>query len=157
MSGSRKVKEMRKRFVRCRVGSCERLPFLGGLCEEHYREDQAKSRRDMEARELLFRSVVDNEPLQNIALQEELGRLQRWWERASRELRSPGAEAVFGGEAEFAIEWCINLAAVMVEEERAARSGTLETSLEEQSTRQWVWERFRNLGLGMMSNGLPRP
>ena len=103
MSGSRKVKEMRKLFVRCRVESCERLLFLGGLCEEHYREGQAKSRRDMEARELLFRSVVDNESLQNIAFQEELGRLQCWWEWVSRELRFFGAEAVFGGEAEFAI------------------------------------------------------
>lgn len=46
---------------------------------------------------------------------------------------------------------------LMVEEERAARSGTLATSLEEQITGQWVWERFRNLDLGMISNGVPRP
>jgi len=67
------------------------------------------------------------------------------------------AEAVFGDETGFVIEWCINLAAVMVDEERAARSKTQATSLQEQRTRQWVWERFRNLELGMMSNGLPRP
>lgn len=157
MSGSRKVKEMRNRVARCKVERCEQPLFLGGLCEEHHREEQAKSRREMEARELLFRSVVDNEPLQSTALQEELGRLRRCWERASRELRFPGAEAVFGDEAEFAIEWCINLASVMVDEERAARSGVRATSLQQERTRQWVWERFHNLELGMMSNGLPRP
>jgi len=148
---------MRNPAMRCKAEKCEQPPQLGGLCEEHHKQEQAQSRREMEARELLFRGVVDNEPLQSSALREELSRLQGWWQRTSRELRSPGSDPALRDEAQFAIEWCISLAAVIVEEERAARGGNRTASLQGERTREWVWERFRNLEQGLMSNGLERP
>ena len=121
--------------------------------EEHHKEEQAKSRREMEARELLFRSVVNNEPLQSPALREELSQLQDWWQRSVRELQSPGSDPALQHEAQFASEWCISLADVIVEEERV---GTLAKSLQRERTREWVWRRFGNLDSGLMSNGLPQ-
>jgi len=148
---------MRKWKMRCKVAGCEKPPYRGGLCEQHHREDEAKSRRRNEAVDLLFQSVVDNEVLRTPELREELDRLQRWWQRACWEMRSPGTDTVFGDEAEFAFEWCVILAQEMVEAERAARSGNSATSPHLENTRQWVWERFRNLEGGLMSNGVPRP
>jgi hypothetical protein len=147
---------MRMLKMCCKATGCHKPPHLGGLCEQHHREDQAKARRRNEAVDLLFQGIVDNDALRTAVLREELDRMQRWWERASRELRSPGTDAVFGNEAEFAIEWCIILAQEMVEAERAARNGNSPTSSQLESTRQWVWERFRNLECGLLSNGVPR-
>lgn len=141
----------------CKTTGCQKPPYLGGLCEQHYLEDEAKARRRQEAVDLLFRGVVDNDALRTPELRDELDRLQCWWERASRELRSSGIDTVFGEETEFASEWCITLAQEIVEAGRSARSGNPATSAHLERTRKWIWERFRNLEKGLMSNGLPRP
>jgi hypothetical protein len=63
---------------------------------------------------------------------------------------------VLSDEAGYAIEWSIALAKEIVDAEIAFRNGAVPSySLE--STREWVWDRFRNLEKGLMSNGIKRP
>jgi hypothetical protein len=59
-------------------------------------------------------------------------------------------------EAEFAKDWCIVLAEEIVLSEKAYLNGDNKSRPELQYTRDWVWERFRNLGAGLMSNGVRR-
>lgn len=110
MAGSKKVEQMRKGKMRCKASGCEKPPYLGGFCEAHHKEDRAKARRRDEAIDLLFRGVVDDDLLRIDELREELERLQRWWQRACQEMRSPGTDTIFGNEAEYAFEWCVILA-----------------------------------------------
>jgi hypothetical protein len=39
--GSKKVQQMRKWKMCCKATGCQKPPYLGGLCEQHYREDEA--------------------------------------------------------------------------------------------------------------------
>lgn len=143
--------------MRCKASGCEKPPYLGGFCEAHHKEDQAKAQRRAEAIDLLFRSVVDDDLLRTAELREELERLQRWWQRACQEMRSPGTDPIFGDEAQYAFEWCVILAEDMIGAERATRQGNPPISSRLEITRKRVWERFRNLERGLMSNGVPRP
>ena len=58
-------------------------------------------------------------------------------------------------EADYALEWCIALARELVAAELAIREGQ-EPGFSLETTRAWVWERFRSLKAGLRSNGLPR-
>jgi hypothetical protein len=58
-------------------------------------------------------------------------------------------------EADYAAEWCITLAAEIVNAQRQVAAGqAVSTSFE--VVRQWVWERSHNLDAGRRSNGTPR-
>ncbi|MFM0348987.1 hypothetical protein [Paraburkholderia sp. RL17-347-BIC-D] len=62
---------------------------------------------------------------------------------------------VLQDEAEFAVEWCIAIAASLVEEERLFRQSILPDPMLK-IYRNDVWTRFDNLEAGLMSNGVPR-
>lgn len=63
---------------------------------------------------------------------------------------------VLQDEAEFAVEWCISIAASLVEEERLFRQNLLSDPMLK-VYRDDVWTRLSNLKAGLMSNGVPRP
>lgn len=147
---------MRKVTRRCRAAGCDELPYLGGLCERHHKEDKATARRRNDAIQLLHLSIIDSEPLRNSELREELTKLQSWWSRACLALQSQRPDPVLQDEADYVIEWCISLAQEIVDAERSARTGNLATAPNLEITRQWVWKRLANLERGLMSNGVCR-
>jgi len=58
-------------------------------------------------------------------------------------------------EALFAQSWCISLAQEIIDAELATRKGErFSQSLD--ITREWVWDRFKNLEAGLRSNGTKR-
>jgi len=107
--------------------------------------------------QLLHKSILDDQVLQNPDLRAELSRLQSYWRTAcdvmiyKADIPNMPAE-----EAEYASDWCIRLAEEIVDAERAFRSGRRPSGGLD-SCRHWVWERFENLDRGLMSNGIPRP
>lgn len=141
---------------KCIKYSCSESPYLGGLCKKHYEENAEKERRRNAALKALFTSEIDGHLPVNPELREELFRLQKWWNRACDVLNYDRKDEVLSDEAQYATEWCIALAQEIVDAEISSRNRAIPSdSLE--STREWVWRRFRNSEMGLMSNGIKRP
>jgi hypothetical protein len=140
----------------CREPRCDEAVHLGGLCQKHHEEDSRRSRRRDAAVGALHTLIIDGRLPEGPGLREELLNLRPWWDRACDAVQTNrGSQLMPLDEAEFALEWCISLAQEIVDAELAVRSGrTIENSLG--YTREWVWERFKNLEAGRRSNGLAR-
>lgn len=137
----------------CRRYRCHKSPYLGGLCEQHYIEEEIKTRRNDLAIQALHTSKVGNEIFKNVEIRKELFEFQAWWNRCCNYLNYNIKDEVLQDEAEYAASWCKALAAELVEAELRYRKGEEVTSSSLRNTRIWVWERFSNLENGMKSNG----
>ncbi len=126
-----------------------------GLCRPHYEEHAREEAQRDEAVQALHRSVIDGLPIQQPELREEFLKLQKWWTRACTVRNFGGEDPILKDEAEYALEWCISLAKVIITEEKKFRSGDTRKP-EWNYTRDWVWDRFKNLEAGLMSNGVER-
>lgn len=91
--------------------------------------------------------------LENEELRDELLRLITWWHRACNAVNYGRKDPVLRNEAEYAVEWCIALAQEISDAELAFRNGE-SPSPALAVTRVWVWDRFRNLEEGLVSNGI---
>ena len=148
---------MPKRKSVCRAPRCNKPPYSGGLCQKHSEEETIREERRRVALDALEKGVVGERLPDAPALKEELLRLRVWWFRACDAVngqRSIGPLPL--DEAEHATGWCIALAQEIVDAELALRSGQKPNDRLEY-TREWVWDRFKNLEAGLMSNGIPRP
>jgi hypothetical protein len=63
---------------------------------------------------------------------------------------------VLGDETKWGTDYCIAIAEGIVEAERGARVGKVDTEMSDY-TRKEAWARFENLERGPMSNGVERP
>lgn len=142
-----------KGLPKCRHKNCLVRPYLGGLCRDHYEEDEKKSRLRRDAIIALQSATVDDVGLTDNALKQELYQLQEWWFRAADVLKyGMTVDFMPSDEAQYAQEWCISLAIDIVQAERTARNG--ESALSDiHYTREWVWKRFAHLQAGKRSNG----
>ncbi len=138
----------------CRKYGCHESPHRGGLCEAHHDEERLKETRRAAAVTALHNLTIDGKLPENPALKEELRLMRGWWDRAVNSLNYR-PDPLLGGEAEFALEWCISLAQEIVDAEKAFRKGESPSYMLE-ATRSWVWDRFRNLEAGLHSNGTSR-
>ena len=146
---------MSRRRRECANQGCSKIPYLGGLCKEHYEEKAEKERRRDGAVNALHTATIADRLPENLELRDELFRLRNWWDRACNAVNYNRRDEVLGDEAEYAIEWCIALAQEIVDAEIAFRAGNRPSS-SLGATREWVWDRFRNLESGLMSNGVKR-
>jgi hypothetical protein len=152
---------MRKREVvrrkrECKKNGCSESIYLNELCQEHYEEKVANEQRRKAALKALHTGKIDRYPPENPELRDELFRLRKWWDRACDVLNYNREDEVLSDDAQYAADWCIALAQEIVDAEIAFRNGNPPSkSLAE--TRAWVWERFHNLEMGLMSNGVKRP
>jgi hypothetical protein len=126
------------------------------LCKKHLDEHYEKEKRRDEAVRFLHTGMLDDQTIQNAELKDEVRRLKVWWSRACDAIICQVENTILKDEAEYAITWCVNLAIVIIKEEKAYRGG-------DQSPPPWnplreqLWERFKNLEAGLRSNGVPRP
>lgn len=146
---------MARKPVTCRTYRCNRPPVLGGLCEQHHAEQQAKEQARREAVDAIMYHTVDGARISSAALLDELKRLVPWWDKAHWAMQYGLHDPVLRDEVEYAPEWCIAIAAVIVAQERDHRLGK-GVSEYDQELKRIAWERFDNLSAGLMSNGVPR-
>lgn len=147
---------IRKIQKTCRHADCDNFPYLGGLCREHDEEDRRKRKRRATAIDTLHTGVIDGRIPEDLALRDELQKIQAWWDKACRAVQQRQTiEPLPLDEADYALEWCIALAQEIVDAELAHRAGnTPGHGLEH--VRHWVWERFGFLTQGLHSNGTAR-
>lgn len=146
----------KQKAKQCAAPRCEEVPYLGGLCKEHYEEQESRRRRENAAVEFLHSRVIDGQPIQHPELREEFQDLSKWWDRVCRAIqtrRDVGNMPL--DEADYAISWCTSIAQRIMEAELAFRAGK-EISPMRKAEREPFWERFRNLEAGLASNGVPR-
>jgi len=134
---------------------CLEPPYLGGLCQDHYEEDNEKRRRRKDALNALHMAQIEGRLPENPELRKELFQIRKWFFRACTALQHNREDEILLDEARYAFEWCISLAQEIVDAEIAFRNGEPPLSSLE-SVREWVWDRFRNLEKGLMSNGVKR-
>lgn len=146
---------MARKEKRCGRYGCPSNPHLAGLCKEHYDEQVEKERRREGALTALHRGLIAERLPENPNLREELFRLRDWWFRICHAVNYDRKDTLLGDEAQYAVEWCISLAQEIVDAEIAFRAGSM-PSPSIQGTREWVWDRFRNLEAGLRSNGISR-
>lgn len=139
----------------CSKKGCSKPLYLGGLCKCHYDEGARREQRRDAAVRTLHSGTVDGRVLNNEELRAELLRLLTWWHRACDAVNYGRKDPVLRDEAEYAVEWCIALAQEISDAELAFRNGENPTPALA-ATRVWVWDRFRNLEAGLMSNGIER-
>lgn len=147
----------RNRIRECAKADCGEAPYLGGLCEKHHKEKlQEEKRREAALHALHFGKIADR-LVENEELRDELARLRQWWFKTCDAVNNNRKDTVLKDEAEYAAEWCIALAQEIVDAELAFRAGSNSPSnYSLVATREWVWQRFRNLEAGLMSNGIQR-
>lgn len=126
------------------------------LCRGHYDEHLEEQRLQSEAVYLLHHGTLNDRSIQHQELAEEFRKLQVWWHRACDAVNFEREDPILRNEAKYAINWCVSLAVVIIREEQAFRGGDTRPNTWD-PTRNWVWERFKNLEEGLMSNGVIRP
>jgi hypothetical protein len=146
---------MGKRRRTCAKYRCDHPPYLGGLCEEHYREAEVKRVRRETALSALNSGAIDGQLPDAGPLRDEFWRVRDWWFDVCAYASSNREHPLLRDETEYGVEWCIGLAEHIVDEERDRRAGKHDASHE--YLRRHLWERFENLQRGLMSNGVPRP
>jgi hypothetical protein len=100
---------------------------------------------------------IDNEPIRQGPLRDEFYRVQSWWRKVCDSVNSSRQHPILRDETENAVEWCIELAERIIDEERELRAGREVDSSSHKYLRQSLWARFENLESGLMSNGVARP
>jgi hypothetical protein len=146
----------RRKLATCKKSHCSKVAKLDGYCDEHYEELAEERRRRDEAVRVLHWGLVDDRSFEKAELRDEFFRLQKWWNRACDAENFHREDPVLKDEATYALSWCIALASVLIREERSHRLDA-SSKLPYDHTREWVWDRFRNLEAGLMSNGVARP
>jgi hypothetical protein len=146
----------RTKIHTCYHYRCKERPVVGGLCQKHYDEDQAKALARNEAINVIQTYQVDKVRLTSLPLLEEIKRVADWWHRAGRALQVNREDDVLRDETQYAPEWCIAIAGIIVQQERDHRLGKEPDTYQEQ-VKQFSWDRFEALAAGLMSNGVPRP
>ena len=147
---------MSRRKRECRKYRCTNEPYLGGLCREHDEEEFLERERRSAALLTLETGGVEGRLPDNLDLRQELMQLRERFFRARSVLQAErGTESMPLDEAEYAIAWCFRLAHEIRVAEIGLRNGRA-PGWDLESTRSWVWDRFRNLEAGRRSNGLPR-
>ena len=126
------------------------------LCRSHYEKQTEKLRCQSEAIYLLHHNTLNDRSLLHQELTEEFRKLQRWWHRACEAMNFQREGPILRDEATYALDWCVSLAVVMIRKENAFRGGDKRLDAWD-PTRASVWERFKNLEKGLMSNGVIRP
>lgn len=141
----------------CGEHSCNEPPYMDGLCRNHSDEAHEKSRRYMEAADVLHDGRIDGESIGPGPLREEFLRLQKWW----REVCAAGIghyeHKDLKDETRFGEVWCIAIAQEIIDVERDLRAGKPVDTETSKSRRELTWDRFHNLERGLMSNGKARP
>jgi hypothetical protein len=108
--------------------------------------------------ELLHTGMLDRRIVESSALREELRCAQEWWHKACTAINEGRKDPVLQEEAQFALEWCIGIAQKLIEQELAARNGTiLPNASELEICKAIQWRKFAMLEAGFMSNGIKRP
>ena len=147
---------MVRRKRECTKNRCSEAPYIGELCKKHYEEELAKEPRRKAALKALHTGKINGYFPENPELRDELFRLRKWWNRSCDVVNYNRKDDVLSDEAQYATDWCIALAQEIVDAEIAFRNGDA-PSISLESTREWVWERFHNLEMGLMSNAIKRP
>ena len=147
---------MVRRKRECTKNRCSEAPYIGELCKKHYEEELAKEPRRKAALKALHTGKINGYFPENPELRDELFRLRKWWNRSCDVVNYNRKDDVLSDEAQYATDWCIALAQEIVDAEIAFRNGDA-PSISLESTREWVWDRFHNLELGLMSNAIKRP
>ena len=115
---------MRKKTGRCRVNGCSFPPYLGGLCRDHHESDAVRSRLRNAAVSALHGEAVSGGLPEEPELRAEFLKLRERWFRVCDVVRSQrGTTKVPLDEADAVTEWCITLAAALLEAEQAFRDG----------------------------------
>ena len=127
-----------------------------GLCEEHHAEHLEELRKHDEAVNVLHHGLLEGQPFQKQNIVEEYWRIRNWWDRTCDSVNSQREDDILRGEAQYALDWCISLTRQLIQEEIAFRKGH-DYPQPWNNTRDWVWERFKNLQAGLMSNGRQQP
>ena len=140
-----------KKKPNCREPRCPEPVYLVGRCERHYGEYKAEQQR----RERAVAALHGRQPPQDPALREEWLRLTAWWNRICAAMTTDRLVPGLGDETEDAKEWCITLAAELIDADQALRSGA-KPGYGLDHARHRVWERFRNIEAGLRSNGTQR-
>jgi len=140
----------------CYVHKCKNKPYQLGLCEKHYTEKQIKEDKEKNAIQTLHFGLINETEITDKNLKEELALLRKWWDCVGKVLMmNKGTKVMPLDEALFAQSWCISLAQEIIDAELATRKGErFSQSLD--ITREWVWDRFKNLEAGLRSNGTKR-
>lgn len=145
-----------KKKPKCREPRCSEPVYLVERCECHYGEYKAEQqRRERAVAALHGRQPWAESPPQDPALREEWLRLSAWWDRICNATTTDRLVPELGDETQDAKEWCITLAAELIDADRALRSGA-KPGYGLEHARYWVWERFRNIDAGLRSNGTKR-
>jgi len=153
-TGREKMK--RRRSSSCKKSRCEEPAEIMGLCHEHYAEHVEAQMCCDEAIRVLHHGILDGQTIQKTELAEEFRKLQEWWRRACDSINFQRKDPILRDEAKYASEWCISLAQVIIKEERLFRNGNVRPP-PWNFIRDSVWDRFKNLEEGLMSNGVARP
>jgi hypothetical protein len=148
---------MAKRKNECSRFQCSEMPVVGGLCQRHHDENVKEQGRTKNGLELLNGSLVDGRLVTAGPMREEVRRIQHWWGEVCAAETSNREHPVLKDETRFGTDWCIDIAAFIVDEERALRTGNPGDISSYKYRRDLVWERFANLENGLMSNGVARP
>lgn len=148
---------MRGKVAKCREFSCDEEPFSGGLCRRHAEESAIAAKLRSDAIHLLNNYVVDNKTVSSFQLIEEVKELGDLWRRACNSVNYRISDPILLDEAQYAVDWCIDISKELVKMERLLRNGNTSDLEHSRLRRDITWERFRNLKNGLMSNGVLRP
>jgi hypothetical protein len=88
-------------------------------------------------------------------LRAELWRVRDWWHHVCSAMMVNREHAVLRDETEYAMYWCIELAALIIEDQRCVGGDANVRTLQYLPVE--LWQRFANLERGLMSNGVARP
>lgn len=140
----------------CTESYC-RAPAVGmRLCNKHLDEHYEKEKRRDEAVRFLHTGMLDDQTIQNVKLNDEFRRLKVWWSRACDAINCQVEDTILKDETGDAFKWCKSLAELIIQDEKAYRSGRPNPA-PWNSNREDLWERFKNLEAGLMSSGDTRP
>jgi hypothetical protein len=139
----------------CKQSHCHEPADNTGFCKRHFDEDNLNSKRRTEAIEVLHFGKINGHKIQSPELLSEYSQIERWWSRACIANNFGTTDSILKDEVEYALEWCISLAQIIVQEELEFRiSGKYMNT--NNYIRSEVWSRFKNLQAGLMSNGISR-
>ncbi len=148
---------MARRRDGCRRLHCGAPVVQFGLCERHHHEAEAESRRHDEAVTALHSGMIDGEYLSAGTLRDEFWRARDWWFQVCEAVNSEREHQLLHDETQYAVSWCIAIAAHIIDEARDMRAGKPGGTDAHNYLRRPYWERFENLSRGLMSNGIERP
>lgn len=130
--------------------------YRARLCEEHVAEDDQRQRRRERALDVLHWRIQDTVARRSGVFATDWKELRRRWDEVCGVLNhNQGTASLPLDEAWYAMDWCTALAEQFLGAEDDLEKGIAPTWWLEQE-RDRVFEKFRHLDAGLMSNGLPR-